>query len=80
MILFIGIGFLLKYAAATFTIPIELRLAAVVLADFGLLAWGWRLRLTRRELALPIQGTAIAILMLVIFSAYQLYALLPSGS
>lgn len=79
VILFIGIGFLLKYAAATFTIPIELRLAAVVLVDFALLAWGWRLRLTRRELALPIQGTAIAIMMLVIFSAYQLYALLPSG-
>lgn len=79
VILFIGIGFLLNYAAATFTIPIEMRLAAVVLADFGLLAWGWRLRLTRRERALPIQGTAIAILMLVIFSAYQLYALLPSG-
>lgn len=79
VILFIGIGFLLKYAAANLTIPIELRLAAVVLADFGLLAWGWRMRLTRRELALPIQGTAIAILMLVIFSAYQLYALIPSG-
>jgi len=69
VILFIGIGFLLKYAAATITIPIELRLAAVVLADLGLLAWGWRLRLTRRQIALPIQGTAIAILMLVIFSA-----------
>lgn len=40
VILFIGVGFLLKYAAATFTIPLELRLAAVVLADFGLLAWG----------------------------------------
>jgi uncharacterized membrane protein len=79
VILFIGIGFLLKYAAATLIIPIELRLAAVVLADFGLLAWGWRLRLTRRELALPIQGTAIAVLMLVIFSAYRLYALVPSG-
>ena len=79
VILFIGIAFLLKYVAVTFTIPIELRLAAVVLADFGLLAWGWRLRLTRRELALPIQGTAIAILMLVIFSAYQLYTLIPSG-
>ncbi|MGF6276422.1 putative membrane protein [Massilia sp. UYP11] len=79
VILFIGIGFLLKYAATTLIIPIELRLAAVVLADFGLLAWGWRLRLARRELALPIQGTAIAVLMLVIFSAYRLYALIPSG-
>jgi len=78
VILFIGIGFLLKYAAATITIPIELRLAAVVLADLGLLAWGWRLRLARRQIALPIQGTAIAILVLVIFSAYQVYALIPA--
>lgn len=51
----------------------------MVLADLGLPAWGWRQRLTRRELALPIQGTANAILMLVIFSACQLYALIPSG-
>lgn len=79
VILFIGIGFLLKYAAATIIIPIELRLAAVVLADLGLLAWGWRLRSTRRQIALPIQGTAIAILMLVILSAYQRYALIPAG-
>ena len=79
VILFIGIGFLLKYAAATITIPIELRLAAVVVADIGLLAWGWRLRVTRRQIALPIQGTAIAILMLVMLSAYQLYALIPAG-
>jgi uncharacterized membrane protein len=38
VILFIGIAFLLKYVAATITIPIELRLAALVLADMGLLA------------------------------------------
>jgi uncharacterized membrane protein len=79
VILFIGIAFLLKYVAATVTIPIELRLAAVVLADLGLLAWGWRLRLKRREIGLPVQGTAIAILMLVIFSASQRYDLIPTG-
>lgn len=71
VILFIGVAFLLKYVAATITIPMELRLAAVVLADLGLLGWGWRLRSKRREIGLPVQGTAIAILMLVIFSAFQ---------
>ena len=79
VILFIGIAFLLKYVAATITIPIELRLAGVVLADLGLLAWGWRLRGTRREIGLPVQGTAIAILMLVIFGAHQRYDLIPAG-
>jgi len=79
VILFIGVGFLLNYVAATITIPIEVRLAGVVLADLGLLAWGWRLRLTRREIGLPVQGTAIAILMLVIFGAYQRYELIPAG-
>jgi uncharacterized membrane protein len=78
VILFIGIAFLLKYVAATITIPIELRLAAVVLADLALLGWGWRLRSKRREIGLPVQGTAIAILMLVIFSAFQRYDLIPA--
>lgn len=78
VILFVGVGFLLKYVAATITIPIELRLAGVVLADLALLGWGWRIRATRREIGLPIQGTAIAILMLVIFGAYNRYDLLPA--
>jgi uncharacterized membrane protein len=79
VILFIGVAFLLKYVAATVVVPIELRLAGVVLADLGLLAWGWRLRTARREIGLPVQGAAIAILMLVIFGAYQRYGLLPAG-
>jgi len=78
-ILFVGVGFLLKYVAETVFIPIELRLAGVVLADLALLGWGWRMRGTRREIGLPIQGTAIAILMLVVFGAYHRYALLPAG-
>jgi uncharacterized membrane protein len=79
VILFIGVAFLLKYVAATITIPIELRLAGVVAADLGLLVWGWRLRTRRREIGLPVQGTAIAILMLVIFGAHQRYDLIHAG-
>jgi uncharacterized membrane protein len=50
----------------------------VVLADLALLGWGWRLRSKRREIGLPVQGTAIALLMLVIFSAFQRYDLIPA--
>ncbi|MBD8530404.1 DUF2339 domain-containing protein [Massilia sp. CFBP 13647] len=79
VILFAGVAFLLKYVAATVTIPIELRLAGVVLADLAMLGWGWRIRGARREISLPIQGTAIAILMLVIFGAYHRYELMPAA-
>ena len=79
LILFIGVSFLLKYASERVSTPIELRLAGIALADIGLLAWGWRMRLTRRNLSLPIQGAAIGILMLVTFGAFRLYHLIPSG-
>lgn len=79
LILFIGVSFLLKYVAAEFTLPIELRLAGIVLADIGLLVWGWRMRLTHRGLSLPIQGAALGIMMLVTFGAFRIYHLIPSG-
>ena len=80
LILFIGVSFLLKYASERVTVPIELRLAGIVLADIGLLAWGWRMRLSHRNLSLPIQGTALGILMLVTFGAFRLYGLIPPGA
>ena len=76
-ILFLGVAFALKYVAETVVIPIELRLAALVLADLSLLAWGWRIRDARREIGLPVQGTAIAVLMLVVFGASQYYRMIP---
>jgi uncharacterized membrane protein len=79
LILFIGISFLLKYTAARVTVPIEFRLAGIVLADIALLAWGWRIRTTRPAISLPIQGTALAILMLVTFGAFRLYHLIPGS-
>ena len=78
LILFIGVSFLLKYASERVTVPIELRLAGIVLADIGLLLWGWRMRLSHRSLSLPIQGAALAIMMLVTFGAFRLYHLIPS--
>lgn len=79
LILFIGVSFLLKYAASRVSIPIEIRLSAVVLADLALLVWGWRIRVSRPGIALPVQGAAMAILMMVTFAAFRLYELIPSG-
>ncbi|MBS0355476.1 MAG: DUF2339 domain-containing protein [Proteobacteria bacterium] len=79
LILFFGISFLLKYAAARVSVPIELRLAGIVVADIVLLLWGWRIRETRASISLPVQGTALGILMLVTFGAFRLYDLIPGG-
>jgi uncharacterized membrane protein len=79
LILFIGVSFLLKYTAARVTVPIELRLTGIVLADLALLAWGWRIRVTRPAISLPVQGAALAVLMLVTFGAFRLYHLIPAS-
>ena len=79
LILFLGVSFLLKYVSAQVTLPIELRLAGIALADIALLAWAWRIRVKRPGISLPLQGTALAILMLVTFGAFRLYELIPAG-
>ncbi|MBK7354491.1 DUF2339 domain-containing protein [Propionivibrio sp.] len=79
LILFFGVSFLLKYAAARVSVPIELRLAGIVLADIVLLIWGWRIRQSRPSISLPVQGSALGILMLVTFGAFRLYGLIPGG-
>ncbi|TFW33159.1 DUF2339 domain-containing protein [Massilia horti] len=78
VILFVGVGFLLKYAAERIHIPIEARIAGVAAADLGLLVWAWRIRVTRRDVALPAQGAAIAILMLVVFASHHSFNLIPA--
>lgn len=79
LILFIGVSFLLKYTAARVTVPIEFRLAGIVLVDLAVLAWAWRIRLRRPSISLPVQGAAVAVLMMVTFGAFRLYQLIPSS-
>jgi uncharacterized membrane protein len=77
LILFIGVAFLVRLAAPYFSMPIEVRLAGIAAAAIALLIWGWRIRQQRRGIALPAQGTALAILMLVTFGAFKLFDLIP---
>lgn len=80
VIMLIGVSFLLKYVATRIVVPIELRIAAVALADVFLLRWGWRIRTTRRAIGLPVQGAAIGILELLTFGSFHLYDLIPGGA
>jgi len=76
VVLFFGVAFLLRYLAEHTHVPIGLRLAAVACGAIALLVIGWRLRTTRPGYALALQGGAIGILYLTVFSALHLYSLL----
>ncbi|MRR05910.1 MAG: DUF2339 domain-containing protein [Deltaproteobacteria bacterium] len=77
IVLFVGVSFLVKYAAEHSLLPIELRLSGAALAGVVLLALGWRLRIQRTAYAHALQGGGIAILYLTTFAALRLYALIP---
>jgi uncharacterized membrane protein len=78
IILFIGVSFLVKYAAEHDLLPIELRLAGTAAGGVILLGLGWRLRLKRPTYAHVLQGGGVAILYLTTFAAFRLYELIPA--
>lgn len=80
VILFVGVAFLVKYAADHRLLPIELRLAAVAGAAIAMLFVGWRLRDERRGYALTLQGAGVGIFYLTMFAAFRLYHLVPAGA
>ena len=82
LVLFAGVAALLKYASDSgmLRLPIGLRLSVVALAAIGGLAFGWRQRSQRRVFGLALQGGAIGVLIIVIFAAFRLYNLIPSGA
>ena len=81
IISFIGVSFLLKYAIdrELMVIPLEFRLLAVAAAGLALVVVGWRLRERARVYALSLQGGGVGILFLTIFTALQLWQLLPAA-
>ncbi|MHC1743167.1 MAG: DUF2339 domain-containing protein [Syntrophobacteraceae bacterium] len=79
LVLFVGVAFLMRYAAERNYLPIELRLIAVAVGAGALLGVGWRLRERRRPYALVLQGGAVAVLYLTVFAAMRLYGLIPAG-
>ena len=78
VVLFIGLSFLARYAAASGLLPVELRLAAIGSVGIALLAIGFRQRLLKPAFALGLQGAGIAVMYLTVFAAFKLYAMLPA--
>jgi uncharacterized membrane protein len=79
IVLFFGVAFLLKYAAERTHLPIELRLTGVAVGAMVMLAIGWHLRTKHEDYALVMQGGAIGVLYLTVFSALRLFEVLPAA-
>nr|WP_321464401.1 DUF2339 domain-containing protein [uncultured Desulfobulbus sp.] len=77
VVLFFGVGFLLKYAAQNNMLPIELRLAGVAACGLVMLIIGWRLRGNHRLYGLGLEGGGIGVLYLVVYAAAKYYPLIP---
>lgn len=77
VILFLGLVFLVRFAAVAGLFPIEARLALVAAVGVALLAIGLRKRAERPAFSLSLQGAGIAILYLVVFSAARGYGIVP---
>jgi len=78
VILFFGVGFLVKFAAEHSLLPAELRLAGAGLGALVLLGLGWKLKDQRPGYGLSLQGGGIGILYLTVFGAFRLYQFLPA--
>jgi uncharacterized membrane protein len=77
VILFIGLSFLARYAAAASLLPPELRLAVIGAVGIALLAIGFKKRTDKPGFALALQGAGVAVMYLTVFAAFKLYDMLP---
>ena len=76
IILFFGVGFLLKFAYDRGMFPPELRLIAVAAAGAVMFLIGYRLMETRRNYALVMMGGAMGLLYLDVFFALKTFGLI----
>jgi len=79
LLLFLGLAFLLRYAAGTVVVPLFVRYLLVALTGVGLIGLGWWLAPRRRDYALLLQGTGIGVIYLTCFVAMRLHPLLTSA-
>lgn len=78
LVLMFGVAAALKYAsdAGWLRMPIEFRLAGIAAGAIAGLAWGLRTARERPAFGLSLQGGAIGILLLTVFTAFRRYELI----
>ena len=79
VVLFFGVGFLLRHFAQYLTIPIGLRLAGVALFGAALAGLGIALARRRPGYGVSLQGGGAGILYLTTFAAFRYYDVLPAN-
>jgi uncharacterized membrane protein len=79
VILFLGLGFALRYAAELGLLPLWLRYAGVAATGAGLIAFGWRWRGREDNYGLILQGAGVGVLYLTTLAAMKLHPLLSPG-
>jgi uncharacterized membrane protein len=82
LVLFAGVAAALRYAAqqGLFNLPIGWRFAGIATAALAALVFGLSQRNRRPAFSLSLQGGAIGVLLMCVFGAYRLYALLTPGT
>jgi uncharacterized membrane protein len=78
VILFIGLSFLARYAAAAGLLPVEFRMAVIGAFGIALLVIGFKNRTEKLGFALGLQGAGVAVMYLTVFAAFKLYEMLPA--
>jgi uncharacterized membrane protein len=80
LVLIAGFAALIKYATdqGWLRFPVELRLIAIAIVALAGLALGWRERVRRRAFGLALQGGALGVLLMTVFAAFRVYALIPA--
>jgi uncharacterized membrane protein len=76
LLLFLGLAFLLRYAAERVSVSLPLRYASVAGVGVALVAVGWWLRDRRQAYALILQGAGIGVFYLTTLSAMKLHPLI----
>ena len=76
IIFFLGLVFLVKYAADHNMISIEMRLIGIALGALAITALGWRLREREGYYGLVLQALGVASFYLVVYASAKMYGLL----
>lgn len=77
LLLFIGLGFLLKYSVEHSILSIEIRLIMSAVTSLVLLILGWKLRHKKTLYSLILQGGAVGIFYITILASVKFYTILP---
>ena len=80
VVLFFGLAFLVKYAAAHSHVSLATKLVMVGLSGLALIAAGWKLRGREGAYGQILQGLGVAVMYLVLYGAAKYFGVISTGA